>query len=178
GGVRCVELLRVLQEVMPRLVKTVISHDNETSLRNIIAHRASSPEILEAGFSLNWPEQDTLLAFDVEIGGFPLIGTIRELAGAIPYYIMDSLRVLLGASAEDCKLRDWSDRVAFTEADFEPVWVNPFIHYSSYIDPDKNGPIVSIVRWTPGGFRPHQQHLKEEVFDLAVSPTPAEQQTP
>jgi len=167
---RSQKLLNVLRQVKPVLENIVVSIGNQACLRNVIAHRASSPEIMESGFSLNWYEKDKLLAFDAELQGIPLIGTVVSLARVIPYYVFETLRILMAQGKKGSSLRLWADGNAFSEDSFKPSWKNPFIHYSDFIDDSKQGKLVSVVSWDPGGFHTHQDHLKDSVFDLAVGP--------
>lgn len=167
---RCPNLLTLLQEVKPTLNRTVLSDGKNTSLRNVIAHRASSPELMDKGFSINWVSKNCLLAFDAELDQFPLIGTIRTLARAIPYYVIETLRVLLIVESETSAVRKWADAKKRHQEGYEPTWKNPFIHYSSFIDSTDKGPLVSVVSWQPGGLRTHQRHLRPEVFDYAAKP--------
>jgi len=175
GDVCANVLLQCLIQTKPLLLNTLLSDPatNATNLRNTIAHRASSPEIMDKGFSINWLADGLVLAFDAELGEHPLVGTARNLARVMPYYTMESLRILLMRLPREHFGRQWAQSHAFEMGDFEPTWANPFIHYSSFIDRTESGPIVSVFRWRPGGFQPHQRHLTPEVMRLAVRPTNA-----
>lgn len=166
-------LLLCLAQAKPLFLKTLLADPatNTTNLRNTIAHRASSAEIMDKGFSINWLADGSLLAFDAELGEYPLVGTVRALARVVPYYAMESLRLLLVRLPQEHFGRQWAEAVTFQMGDFEPTWANPFIHYSSLIDPSDSGPMVSVFKWRPGGFLPHQRHLMPEVMGLAVRPT-------
>lgn len=168
---RCAPLLSILTSVKPLLSKTVVSDGASTSLRNIIAHRASSPEILDKGFSINWVSEDCLFPFDAELGEFPLVATVRELARVVPFYVVESLRVLLSPISPLRPIAEWARQPAFDQSAFEPTWMNPFIHFSAYIDLSNKGPLIALVRWLPGGFQTHQRHLREEILSLAVNPS-------
>jgi|GEM_PF-2418011 len=162
------DLLSTLRLIKPRLLGTLVSDGQTKSLRNLIAHRASTPEMMDKAIALNVPTAECMLPFDAEIGDYPLVNTMHSLAEAVPHIVMEMTRILLTATDEGTPLRAWANEHAYQAEDFKPTWNNPFIHFSSFIDPDENGPIVSVFRWKPGGLQPHQRHLKEEVMNHGV----------
>jgi hypothetical protein len=172
---QCKLIIDLIAETNPTFIKTILA-DPETRdcLRNAIAHRASSPELMDKGFSINWLEGGSLLAFDAELDGLPLLASVRELAKAMPYFTLQCIKTLLELAPEQSHAKAWSKGNAFTQAFFEPTWSNPFLHYSSLISPDDTGPLVSLLRWLPGGIQTHQRHLVPEVFSMATKPVTAE----
>lgn len=167
---RVPHLLKLVQKSNKNFIGLILSDGHSTSLRNIIAHKASSPEVMEKGFSINWPEESCLLAFDAEIDGYPLIGSVRQLALTVPFFAMECLRILLNDSSPMTPTSIWAKQTKLSEKDFEPTWQNPFIHYSHFIDPKSQGPLVSLLKWQPGGFQTHQSHLRDDIFDLCAKP--------
>lgn len=168
---RCVALLGLIALVTPVFTKTILSAPGTNqSLRNAIAHRASSPELMDKAFSVQWQKNGSVLAFDAEYGEFPLVGTVRELAKAMPFFVLQAIKVMLANAPQDSRARAWSESQALNIDGFEPTWRNPFLHYSAWKDPDGKGPVVSVLRWMPGGFQTHQTSLKAEVLGLAVQP--------
>lgn len=168
----CKTLLELITEVTPALAKTVIADVGANEcLRNAIAHRASSPELMEKGITINWLEDGALLPFDAEIEGTPLIATVHNLSKVIPYFVLKCVQTLLRFSPHQSNARDWAISQNFDQSNFEPTWKNPFLHFSALIDPSNTGPIVSLFRWAPGGFLPHQRHLVPAVLGMAVTPT-------
>jgi hypothetical protein len=170
NDVRCKTLLDLLNKVKPSFLRTVLSTDQDTNLRNIIAHRQSSPEIMEQGFTMNFPSIDRLLVFDAELQEFPLIGTIHKIAQAIPFFALEFFKIFLSTFDAQSSLRAWADSQTFQENDFEPTWKNTFIHCSSFIDPEGKGPIFSVIKWRGNRFKNTLSHLREDVF-LHSAPT-------
>lgn len=168
---RCAALLDLIALVTPVFSKTILAAPGTNqSLRNAIAHRASSPELMDKAFSVQWLDNGAVLAFDAEYGDFPLIGTIRELAKAMPFFVLQAIKVMLMNAPQASQARAWSERHIFNHDGFEPTWRNPFLHYSAWKDPEGHGPMISVLRWMPGGFQTHQTHLKAEVLEQAVLP--------
>ncbi len=171
GDVRCAELLELISQVTPVFTKTIhaASRTNH-SLRNAIAHRASSPKLMDKAFSVQWLDNGEVMAFDAEYGEFPLVGTIRDLTKAIPFFVLQAIKVMLVNAPQGSQARAWSEGQTFNIDGFEPTWRNPFLHFSAGKDPEEKGPVISVLRWMPGGFQTHQTSLKVEVLKLAVQP--------
>lgn len=168
---RCVLILELIAEVNPTFVKTVISHPSSNDcIRNAIAHRSSFPEMMNRGFNISWLNDGSLLAFDAEIENIPLIASVRELALAIPYFMLYCIKILLGLAPEKSHANAWSQANIFNISFFEPTWINPFLNYSSLISSTHDGPLVSTLRWTPGGMQIQQHHLLSEVWEMRVNP--------
>ncbi|MFY9136416.1 hypothetical protein [Zwartia sp.] len=163
-------ILELIEEVIPIFSRTIISDSiTKDCLRNAIAHRASSPELMDKGFCVNWLEDGSLLAFDAELNNLPLVASVRELARAMPYFTLQCIKSLLELAPEKSHAKAWARESTFNQQFFEPTWLNPFLHYSFLISPENKGPLVSLLRWLPGGFQTHQQHLLPEIFEMAVS---------
>lgn len=172
---QCKSLIELIAEVTPTFTKTILPIPGTNHcLRHAIAHRASSPELMDKGFSINWLENGSLLAFDAELDDLPLLASVRDLARAMPYFTLQSIKTLLELAPEHSHAKAWSRENAFTKDFFEPTWSNPFLHYSSLISPEEKGPLVSLLRWLPGGIQTHQRHLVSDVFGMAVKPTKAD----
>jgi hypothetical protein len=173
---QCAAIVGLIAETSPIFTKTILP-DPETKdcLRHAIAHRASSPELMDKGFSINWLEDGSLLAFDAELDGLPLLASVRELARTMPYFTLQCIKTLLELAPEHSRARAWSNGNDFTQVFFRPTWSNPFLHYSSLISPDNQGPLVSLLRCLPGGIQTHQRHLIPEVLGMAVRPTMRDQ---
>lgn len=168
---QCKSILDLITEVSPTFTKTILADPaTKYCLRNAIAHRASSPELMDKGFSINWLEDGSLLAFDAELDDIPLIASVRELACVMPYFTLQCLKILLELAPEQSRSKAWSSANTFTKGFFEPTWSNPFLHYSSLISSEDEGPKVSLLRWLPGGIQTHQRHLVPEVLGMAVKP--------
>jgi hypothetical protein len=169
---QCKSIIILIAETSPSFTKTIlVDPATKDCLRNAIAHRSSSPELMDKGFSINWLEDGSLLAFDAELDDLPLLGSVRELARAMPYFTLQCIKTLLELAPEESHAKAWSMKNTFTQEFFEPTWSNPFLYYSSLISPDEKGPLVSLLRWLPGGIQTHQRHLLPEVLGMAVKPT-------
>jgi hypothetical protein len=176
---QCRALLNVIAETTPTFNKTILSDaSTKDCLRNAIAHRASSPELMEKGFSVNWLPDGSLLAFDAELDGIPLLASVRDLAISMPYLTLQCIKTLLESAPATSHSKAWSNGHVFSMQIFDPPWTNPFLFYSSWIDANEQGPLVSLVRWSPGGFMPHQKHLRPDVLNMAVTPTTDPRGTP
>lgn len=162
------KLLVVLDAALPEITGTLVSDGNGVSLRNAVAHRVSSPEIMEKGISIHLLDDGRLLAFDCELAGYPVVGTIYSLAQIVPYFILSAMKELL-ADLPDGPSQQWVRNANFTSSIFKPTWKNPFVHYSKFIDPANAGPRVSLIAFGPGGWHPHQEHLLPDVFTHAVT---------
>ena len=164
-------IMGLITEVNPIFSKTILA-DQKTKdcLRNAIAHRASSHELMDKGFSINWLEDGTLLAFDAELNNLPLVASVRDLARAVPYFTLQCIKSLLELAPEKSHAKAWARESTFNQQFFEPTWLNPFLHYSLLISSENKGPLVSLLRWLPGGFQTYQQHLIPEIFEMAVRP--------
>lgn len=164
------KIIELLEDLLPELENILISDGQGKSMRNTLAHHSSASELTGRGMSINWLEDGRLLAFDLEIGGYPLVGTAHKLIGAISHFIFNALRILLSFDDKMLPDSDWSWFAIRPRVEFNPTWSNPMIHYESYIDHSKTGPKVSVIWPRFGSIEPHTQHLKPEVFKLAVKP--------
>ena len=174
GDRRADIFLSLIDEVLPSLHGTIVSDGRGRSVRNILTHHASLPELIKRGFSINWLADGRLLAFDLEIEGYPLVGTAHKIIGAFSHFMFNSIRIFVAVDKDLNSDNNWRWLKSRSIDEFAPTWPNPFIHYESYIDDSLTGPEVSVVKPEIGAFRAHTQHLREEVFDLAVNPKQAE----
>lgn len=169
---QCTAILNLITDVTPVFTKTILADpDTKGCLRNAIAHEASSPELMDKGFTINWLADGSVLAFDAELDGIPLIATVREIARTTPFFVLQCIKILLERAPEGSNSKTWSSVPDFSQELFEPTWKNPFLHFSSLIDPEELGPRVSLFRLLPGGFVPHQRHLLPAVLEMVSQPT-------
>ena len=170
GDSRTQTLIDSIDESMAALSGTLISDGQGKSLRNILTHQSSVTELLYRGLSINWLSDGRILAFDLEVGGYPVIGTAHRIISAFLNFLYKGLKALLAMNSNLESVDEWDwlpDRI---DDDFIPQWENPMIHYESFIDDSGEGEKVSIVCPKAGGLRIHTQPLRREVFDLAVLP--------
>lgn len=163
-------LVDLIDESMATLSGTLISDGQGKSLRNILTHQSSVTELIYRGLSINWLSDGRILAFDLEVGGYPVIGTAHRIISAFLNFLYKGLKVLLALDSDLESVEEWKwlpDRI---EGDFKPQWENPMIHYGSFIDDSGEGEKVSVVCPKVGGLNVHTQSLKREVFGLAVIP--------
>ncbi|MEK9670873.1 MAG: hypothetical protein VW268_00030 [Rhodospirillaceae bacterium] len=96
-------------------------------MRNKIAHKASSPELMDKGFTVHWLDENRLLALDAEVEEFPLITTVRELASKLRFFVLKGMQILLSTEPEGTPLREYANNANMEVQDFAPTWANPCV---------------------------------------------------
>ena len=130
----------IVETSYKKLSGVIIEGDNNRSLRSVLIHRKSTPEIVDCYFTVHRFSDGTILRFDAEIDKFPIIGTARMISQYICYVILNLLELYIGQNKflppEDC----------------EPIWENRLLYFSEYIDDTMQGPKISVIKGTPDGF--------------------------
>jgi hypothetical protein len=144
-----------IEGVLSRIGGTDVT---DTALRHRITHYTSIAEGATHGFSIHRLPDNSILAFDCEALGYPVISTARGLARDVPYLIFNAMAIYSGLAEQ------------LTEVEFEPPWPNPTVAFTEYIDPDCTGPIYEVYRARPSGFRIRREHLRADVISHACAP--------
>jgi len=167
---RVESIVSLIDEVLPDLTGTLVSDGRGRSMRNTLTHHSSVPELTDRGITINWLADGKVLAFDLEIEGYPLVGSAHRIIGTFSYFMFNGLRILLTLDKHLKNIPEWNWLKFRSKNIFKPTWPNPLIHFESFIDPSHSGPRVSVVKPQIGGIRAHTQHLREEVFNFAATP--------
>jgi hypothetical protein len=164
---RAQHLLDVLNECEPTLHDTVLSIGRKT-LRNNLAHEAPIADLTESNFVIDWLPDGTVLRFDHEVYGMPLVASARSLIQTVSYLVMKSVAILLVASDSTVVQADQDAALGLKRDLCEPSWRNPVISWRDYVSTNKSDPEFTVVKTEADGFIIQHLHLSPEVFKHAV----------
>lgn len=161
-------LLDVLNECEPTLHDIVLSIGKKT-LRNHLAHETPIADLTESNFVIYWLENGTVLRFDHEVYGMPLVASARSLIQTVSYFVMKSIAILLTAPNSTIVQEDLDAVLGLARDLCEPSWNNPVISWRDYVSTNKDDPEFTVAKTETDGFTIQQLHLSPEVFKHAVS---------
>lgn len=128
------------------------------ALRNRVAHRETINGNTTAVFNFLGVDDKTLLAFDCESLGHPVIRSSLAIARDTAFIVASCLALYL----------EIKPRVR--PSDFGARWRNPFIVASEWRDPLGLGPNLTIhATMRPGGFTVNHEHYKANIWRNGVS---------
>lgn len=168
-------LIDLSNEVAPVFDYSVRAANNKTSLRNVIAHRKSTPEIMKKAFNIHMFEGNKILPFDTmlsyeDIGSFPLVGTIRLLCQYVSYYAMSAFLILMKHSNMSYEaLNAWCEVSEFNLIDFEPNWKNLFVNFEEFKSTPEDGQLFSFAKYEPLVLRLDEEYLDQSVLMRCIT---------
>lgn len=163
---RANHLLPLLCECEPTLNDIVLSIGRKT-LRNHLAHETTIADLTESNFVIYWLENGTVLRFDHEVYGMPLVASARKLIQTASYLVTKSIAIFLAASDSPILQDNLNSALALTRDLFEPNWPNPVISWRDYVSIDENDPEFTVSKTESDGFSIQHVHLKPEIFKHA-----------
>jgi len=163
---RAQHLLALLSECAPTLSDIVLSIGRKT-LRNHLAHETPIADLTESHFVIHWLDDGTVLRFDHEVYGMPLVASARRLIQTVSYLVTKSIAIFLAASDSPILQDNLSSALTLTRDLFEPYWTNPVISWRDYVSIDKNDPEFTVAKTESDGFTIQHVHLKPEIFEHA-----------
>lgn len=163
---RANHLLALLRECTPTLNDIVLSIGRKT-LRNHLAHETPIADLTESHFVIHWLEDGSVLRFDHEVYGMPLVASARKLIQTVSYLVTKSIAIFLAASDSSILQDNLNSALALTRDLFEPYWTNPVISWRDYVSIDENDPKFTVAKTESDGFSIQNIHLQLEVFKHA-----------
>ena len=159
-------LLDVLDECAPTLGDIVLSIGRKT-LRNQLAHETPIADLTESNFVIYWLEDGSVLRFDHEVYGMPLVASARKLIQTVSYLIIKSVAILLAGSDSSIIQANLDGALAISRDTFEPSWTNPVISWRAYVSDNEADPEFTVARTEPDGFSMQNVRLKPEIYKHA-----------
>lgn len=164
---RAQHLLNVLKECEPTLHNIVLSIGKKT-LRNQLAHEAPIADLTESNFVIHWLPNGTVLRFDHEVYGMPLVASAKNLIQTVSYLVVKSVAILLATSSTPMLQEKIDAAQGVTSELCEPSWINPVISWRDYVSTDTNDPEFTVSKSEADGFTIQNVRLRPEVFKNAV----------
>ena len=164
---RAQQLLDVLNECEPTLHDIALSIGKKT-LRNHLAHEAPIADLTESNFVIDWLPDGTVLRFDHEVYGMPLVASARSLIQTVSYLVMKSVAILLVVSDSTVVQEDQEAALGLKRDLCEPSWRNPVVSWRDYVSTNKSDPEFTVVKTEADGFTIQHLNLSPEVFKHAV----------
>lgn len=160
-------LLDVLNECEPTLHDIVLSIGRKT-LRNHLAHETPIADLTESNFVIDWLPDGTVLRFDHEVYGMPLVASSRSLIQTVGYLVMKSVAILLATSDSTVVQEELDAALGLVRDLCEPSWSNPVISWRGYVSTNKDDPEFTVAKTEADGFTIQHLQLSPEVFKHAV----------
>ncbi len=164
---RAQNLLDVLNECEPTLHDIVLSIGRKT-LRNNLAHESPMADLTESNFVIDWLRDGTVLRFDHEVYGIPLVASARSLIQTVSYLVIKSVDILLAAADSTAGQSSGDAGVEIKRDLCEPLWRNPVISWRDYVSTNKSDPEFTVARTEADGLTFQHLHLRPEAFMHAV----------
>lgn len=160
-------LLALLNECEPTLHNIVLSIGKKT-LRNQLAHEMPIADLTESNFVIHWLADGTVLRFDQEVYGMPLVASAKSLVQTVSYLVVKSTAVLLAASNASPDQAELNAVLSLSRELFDPSWANPLISWRDYISTDPSDPEFTVSKSEADGFVIQNVRLRPEVFKHAM----------
>ena len=147
--------LAFLETVLSSL-EGILVDTGSGSLRSALIHRRSVSELTTVVYTVHRLGDGRILRFDCEVQKRPVFATSRTLTQSVTFLILNTLGLYLG------------EQTALALEECEPTWKNLSVSFSTFVDPTKAGPRVSVGKILPNGFLVITEHLRGDVFGAAT----------
>ncbi len=166
GDKRKEKVIKLLNEINPHieglLFDKLIDKKNQKSLRSSLMHSQTMGEMTRSTFVLSFLPNKRYFAFDHEIKSnigpsYPVIGSIWNLSKYLTYLTLNLISVYL------------ENKDVLPLEKCNPLWENPYIHFSQYISNSQTDPKISVIKMTPSGFVIRTSFCKPEILEKLKS---------
>jgi len=167
SDIRSEYLFGMMCECENLLQDIVLPANGRKTLRNHIAHEATTADLIDSNFVVHWLPDGRVLRLDCEVYGMPLVETARSLTWTTAYMLLRSVGIFLGRTANGAVLLgEWAWKCG--RPGFEPAWHHTLVSWKEYLSDDPNHPFLSVAWTNEAAFGIDNMHLKPEILDRAT----------